>query len=175
MVNELVIRFIKMEKALVAQQLEIKVSNKFSYKYKDNHVIFNQAGIDFADDAVWLSRPNSPRVAVRMFNTNAERDEYLNKVLGWISEELFQLSKDYGKLKIGETCEVSNDTKEWVPRKLIAIYPEELEYRYFSESLVENKRNVFLYARPLKQEADFGVDGDVYTWKRRNINDRTPS
>ena len=89
MINKLVIRFIKLEKALVAQQLEIKVSNKLDDKYEDNHVLFHQTGIDFADDAVWLSKPNSPRVAVRMFNTNGERDVYLEKVIGWISEELF--------------------------------------------------------------------------------------
>ena len=89
MVNKLVIRFIKLEKALVAQQLEIKVSNKLVNKYEDNHVLFNQTGIDFADDAVWLSRPNSPRVAVAMFNTNGERDVYLEKVVRWILEEPF--------------------------------------------------------------------------------------
>lgn len=171
MVSKLAIRFIKLEKALVAQQLEIKVSNKIDNKYEDNHVIFNQTGIDFADDAIWLSKPNSPRVAVRMFNTNAKRDEYLNKVLGWISEELFQLSKNSGKLKLGKTCEVSNDKEEWTPRKLIDIYPEELEYRYFAESLRENKCNVFLYARPLKQKSDLEIDGDIHTWKRRNVND----
>lgn len=171
MIDKLVIRFIKLEKALVAQQLEIKVSNKIDDKYEDNHVIFNQTGIDFADDAIWLSKPNSPRVAVRMFNTNAERDEYLNKVLGWISEELFSLSKGSGRLEIGETCEISNDKEKWIPRKLIAIYPEELKYRYFAESLRENKCNVFLYARPLKQKSDFGVDGDIYTWERRQVND----
>lgn len=169
MVNKLVIRFIKMEKALVAQQLEIKVSSELVNKYEDNHVLFKQTGIDFADDAVWLSNPNSPRVAVAMFDTNGKRDQYLKKVLGWISCELFQLSKNSGKLKIGRTCEVSNDQKEWVPRKLIAIYPEELEYRYYAKSLYENKWNVFLCARPLIQEADFSVDGDIYTWERRNV------
>lgn len=167
MVNKLVIRFIKMEKALVAQQLEIKVSNKLANKYEDNHVLFKQTGIDFADDAVWLSKPNSPQVAVAMFDTNGKRDQYLKKVLSWISCELFRLSKNSGKLKIGQTCEVSNDQKEWVPRQLIAIYPEELEYRYYAKSLCENKWRVFLYARPLKQEADFSVDGDIYTWERR--------
>lgn len=171
MIDKLVIRFIKLEKALVAQQLEIKVSNELADKYEDNHVIFNQTGIDFADDAIWLSKPNSPRVAVRMFDSNGQRDEYLDKVLGWISEELFSLSKGSGKLEIGETCEISDDKKEWTPRKLIAIYPEELEYRYFAESLRENKCNVFLYARPLKQKSDLEIDGDIHTWKRRNVND----
>ena len=168
MIDRLVIRFIKLEKALVAQQLGIKVSNKLDDKYEDNHVLFIKNGIDFADDAIWLSKPNSPRVAVRMFDSNGQRDEYLDKVLGWISEELFFIPKGSGKLEIGGMCEVSDDKHRWYHRMLVAIHPEKSEYRYYAETSVPMYNcDCFLFARPANQKGDLEIDGDIYTWERR--------
>lgn len=168
MIDRLVIKFIKLEKALVAQQLEIKVSNKLDDKYEDNHALFHSNGIDFADDAVWISKLNSPRVAVRMFDSNGQRDEYLDKVLGWISEELFSIPKGSGKLEIGRMCEVSDDECEWHQRKLVAIHPEKFEYRYYAETHVPRYNcDCFLFARPANQKGDLEIDGDIYTWRRR--------
>lgn len=168
MLEKLVIKFIKLEKALVAQQQEIEFSREDCPEFKNDHVIFNKTGIDFADDAIWLSDPNSPRVAVRMFDFNDERDVYLTKVLGWISDELFSIPDVNEGLKIGEMCEVSNDGLSWNQRRLIAILPEKYNYRYITELIIdENAHTSFTLARPIGMGFDLSVNGDTYTWKGR--------
>lgn len=65
------------------------------------------------------------------FDTNDERDEYLQKAVNAITEELF---KGKGELKIGEMCEVRDDEDEqWERRKLLAILPEGYKYRFLAE------------------------------------------
>ena len=80
------IRFVKFEKALVAQQLEMTGKEHFT---QSEHVILSAFGIDFADDAIWLSCSCNINIGVRRFYHNAERDEYLDKVVKWISDEQF--------------------------------------------------------------------------------------
>lgn len=170
MIDRLVIKFIKLEKALVAQQLEIKVSNKLDDKYEDNHVLFHSNGIDFADDAVWISKLNSPRVAVRMFDTNTERDEYLDKVVKWISEELFVTE---GKLEVGKMCEVSDDGKNWYwnTRELLAVLPESYYDRYITNAAdSKTKWSAWTYARPINSCVQPKIDCGVYTWEKPGVN-----
>ena len=170
MIDRLVIRFIKLERALVAQQLEIKVSNNLDNKYEDNHVLFHQNGIDFADDAVWISKSNSPRVAIRMFDTNTERDEYLDKVVKWISEELFVTE---GKLEVGKMCEVSGDGKNWHwnTRELLAVLPESYYERYITNAAdSKTKWGAWTYARPINSCVQPKIDCGVYTWEKPEVN-----
>lgn len=170
MIDKLVIRFIKLERALVAQQLEIKASNNLDNKYEDNHVLFHQNGIDFADDAVWISKSNSPRVAIRMFDTNTERDEYLDKVVKWISEELFIAE---GKLEVGKTCEVSDDGKTWYwnTRELLAVLPESYYNRYITNAAhSKTKWSAWAYARPMNSCVQPKRDCDVFTWEKLGVN-----
>lgn len=165
MLEKLVIKFIKLERALGAQQLEIKASNNLDNKYEDNHVIFHQNGIDFADEAVWISKSNSPRVAVRMFDSNDERDKYLDKVVKWISKEQFATS---GKLEVGKLCEVSSDGIHWDlrKRKLLAVLPENYDDRFITQ-LVDNEDEWIGWqcARPVNSCVQPTIDGDIYTWK----------
>ena len=56
---------------------------------QSEHVILSGLGIDFADDAIWLSSSCDFNIGVRRFYHNAERDKYFNKVIKWISEEQF--------------------------------------------------------------------------------------
>lgn len=86
MTKKLKIRFVKFEKVLVAQQLEMTGKEHFT---QSEHVILSGLGIDFADDAIWLSRSCDFNIGVRRFYHNAERDKYFNKVIKWISEEQF--------------------------------------------------------------------------------------
>lgn len=166
MLEKLVIKFIKLERALGAQQLEIKASNNLDNKYEDNnHVIFHQNGIDFADEAVWISKSNSPRVAVRMFDSNDERDKYLDKVVKWISEEQFATS---GKLEVGKLCEVSNDGSCWARRILLAILPEGFNERYICQSNIVDIGWIGCeYARPITsiQPTIDEDDNEIYTWE----------
>ena len=66
------------------------------------------------------------------FDTNDERDEYLQKIVSAITDELFT---DEGELKIGKMCEVKYDESgSWERRKLIAILPVQYKKRFIAET-----------------------------------------
>lgn len=73
------------------------------------------------------------------FNTNSERDAYLDKVVNAITDELFT---GKGELKIGEVCVISNDPQflDYYTGKLIAILPKGLKNRYIIESAWDTNR-----------------------------------
>lgn len=93
MTKKLKIRFVKFEKALVGQQLSVSGRKFFA---QSESVLFLSSRFDFAECAVWISL--SPArfttgIATKYFDTNEKRDEYLNKVIKWISIEQFAQSK----------------------------------------------------------------------------------
>ena len=65
MTKNLVIRFVKFERALAAQQLEIQWGTAPFESFE--HTMFDAFHIDFAYDAVWLGRHPNGNVAVRVF------------------------------------------------------------------------------------------------------------
>lgn len=158
------IRFVKLESYLVAQQLEMTGKEHFTLS---EHVALLASGIDFADAAIWLSRSWNFNIGIRCFRDNAERDEYLDNVIKWISEEQFATG---GKLEIGKPCMVSLfndiDEEDWVMGRLLAILPEHIRRRYIIQS--KNDKGLatsWEYARPLASFVRPKIDGDVYTWE----------
>ena len=94
MTKKLVIRFVKFERALAMQILEqegkfdtIEHVRVRAYPQMDENCVFLRSWEREYDFSVRTIR----------FADNAERDEYLNKVIKWISEEQFADSR---KLKI---------------------------------------------------------------------------
>lgn len=64
------------------------------------------------------------------FNTNAERDAYLQKAVNAITDELFT---GEGELKVGEMCVVQNfNDTAWEKHELITILPEKYDMRYIT-------------------------------------------
>ena len=164
MIKKLKIRFVKFERALVAQQLETTGKEHFT---PSEHVVLSASGIDFADAAIWLSRSCNINIGLRHFLDNAERDEYLNNVIKWISEEQFATG---GKLKIGKECEVSDSpypkNNEWKRKKLLAILPKRIRFRYITESISSDTSFcTWINARPIASFVRPKIDGDVYTWE----------
>lgn len=160
MTKKLVIRFIKFERALVAQQLEMAGKELFA---QSEHIILWCLGVDFAGEAIRLSRSCDINIGAKRFYHNDERDEYLDKVVKWISEEQFA---ENGSLEVGKLCDVSNDNKDWQKRILLAILPES----YFSKYIASVKYGDFKwcswkYARPIGSCVQPKIDGDVYTWE----------
>lgn len=167
MTKLLKIRFVKFEKALVAQQLEITGKEHFT---PSEHVVLSASGIDFAEAAIWLSCSCNINIGVRRFYHNDERDKYLDKVVKWISEEQFATS---GKLEVGKMCEVSDDNKCWQSRILLAILPERYDYRFITNAAGYKTRWLsWLYARPVKSCVQPTIDGDVYTWEMEVSDER---
>lgn len=155
------IRLVKLERALVAQQLEMAGKELFT---PSEHVVLSGFGIDFTDDAVWLSRLYDLNIGARLFHHNDERDRYLNKVVKWISEEQFATG---GKLEVGKKCEASDDNEDWVRRIFAGEADEQFgEPRFLAlglESTLMLRR--WRYVRPLASSVRPKIDGDVYTWK----------
>lgn len=156
------IRFVKFERALAAQQLEIQWGYTSFESFE--HTIFEAFHIDFAYDAVWLGRHPNGNVAVRVFESNAARDEYLEKVIKWISEEQFAIKV---KLEIGKECEASDDGKDWFVRFFAGKSAKQLgEPRYLAFG--DNNLGYLIrykYVRPLGSFVRPKIDGDVYTWE----------
>lgn len=105
------------------------------------------------------------------FDNNGKRDNYLDKAVRAITEELF--TDETKRLKVGEMCEVSGNGKNWVKRMFLAVIPEEVGDgdRYIAKTNLAPFRPVFWrYARPLAGSVEPVVellsDGDaVYTWE----------
>lgn len=157
MTKKLKIKFVKFECYLVAQQLEMTGNEHFT---PSEHVALSTSGIDFADAAICLSRSCNFNIGIRCFNHNAERDEYLNKVINGISEEQFSTGR---KLEIGEECLFSDDRKNWHSGKYAGTCAKQLGEPRF----LELDGNAFLtrwrYVKPLY--GALKIDGDIYTWE----------
>ncbi len=161
MTKKLRIRFVKFEKALVMQILE--QTGEFM---GTKHVKLGNIP-ELGEYEIYLRgwRKDYDLIPVFIrFSSNDERDEYLEKVVGWITYEQFT---NAGEPKVGDWCEVRDDEKQvWVKRKLVAILPEQYSNRHICETLGEKKKVVktWTYARPLAQRIEHKIDGDVYTW-----------
>ena len=159
MIKKLKIRFVKLESYLVAQQLEMTGKEHFTLS---EHVALLASGIDFADAAIWLSRSCNFNIGVRCFRDNAERDEYLDKVIKWISEEQFWTGR---KLEIGKFCSFSDDGKRWTNGEYAGKCDAQLGEPRFLAGCPESKLLArWKYVFPF-EDVRLRIDGDVYTWE----------
>ena len=168
--KKLKIQFWKAEKGLVMQILEQEGLPK---EKMDGYVRINDSPALISDKVVWL-RGHLHYANLRLnplhFDTNAERDEYLQKAVNAITDELFTGG---GELKIGEMCEVRDDEREqWRKRKLITILPE----KYYKRFIVEKEDYPYEHsswdcARPIAKRIEPKIEecGNVvtYTWEEK--------
>ena len=163
--KRLKIQFWKAEKALAMQILEqeglpnrkeegdVRIWN-YSELFRHFLVLYGKEGLDL-------------NISHIEFDSNAERDEYLQKAVNAITEELFT---GKGELKIGEICEVSDDGKSWINRKLLAILPKDY-YSWFIAGDDYGIWNPWNHARPIKNRTEPTVEecGQLitYTWEEK--------
>lgn len=165
MSKKLKIQFWKAEKALAMQILDQgglpKRKNEGNVRVWDYLALFKEAivlgGINEFDSHI-------PHI---IFDTNAERDEYLQKAVNAITDELFT---DEGELKVGEMCEVSDDGVSWHKYRLLAILPDRYEMRF----IIENGTLSWCtctYARPIVKRIEPKIEecGQLvtYTWEEK--------
>lgn len=155
--KKLKIRFVKFDCVLTMQILEQEGEFKESEHIRLN--IFSGLYNDCVFLNSWISSMH--------FYTNQERDEYLNKVIRWISEE--QFAEGSGELRVDEMCEVRDVPRgEWKQRKLIAILPKRFANRFIVEDDCDNcDWTYFVYARPIGRRIEPKIDGDIYTWEEK--------
>lgn len=163
MTKKLKIKFAKFEKALVMQILE--QVGKFVW---GNHIRTSYTPELSLNGEVYLrgkDRNRDLKIESMCFSSNAERDEYLAKVVGWITDEQFTVGS--GELKVGEMCKFRDGLDgKWREGRLITILPEKYDFRYIFETKAYVRGWDFAsYAQPLSQHADPTVEGDIYTWE----------
>lgn len=165
MTKKLKIRFVKFELVLAMQILEqvgysdtMKHVRVRAYPAVDETCIFLRG---------WEKEHDYSLKTIR-FNDNAERDEYLNNVVKWISEEQFSTK---GKLKIGRECEFSDDGVAWYSGHFGGKCAKELgEPRFLAAG--SNILVRFKNARPIAGCVRPKIDGDVYTWEMEVKDER---
>ena len=165
--KKLKIQFWKAEKALAMQILEQEGLPK---EKGDGYVRINDSPALISDNVVWLRgylHYANLKLTPIHFETNAERDEYLQKVVNSITDELFTGEDE---LKIGEMCEVSDDGVSWHKYRLLAILPDRYEMRF----IIENGTLSWCtctYARPIAKQTKPLIDEwenvVTYTWEEK--------
>lgn len=169
MSKKLKIQFWKAEKALAMQILEQeglpKRKNEGNVRVWDYLALFKEAIVLGGINEFDLHIPHI------IFDTNVERDEYLQKAVNAITEELFAGEKE---LKIGEVCVISDDPQflDCYTGKLIAILPEGLKNRYIIKSAWDTDGWICgEYARMLNRTERPTIEecGNVitYTWEEK--------
>ena len=161
MTKKLKIRFVKFERALAMQILE-QVGI-----FKDTEHVQSVVFPAISYGRIYLRGKHSEYdtgIGAMRFSDNAERDEYLNNVVKWISEEQFATG---GKLEIGKECEASDNGEDWFVRVFAGKSAKQLgEPRYLAywyDNLGYLIR--YKYVRPLASFVRPKIDGDVYTWE----------
>lgn len=167
--KKLKIQFWKAEKALAMQILEQeglpKRKNEGNVRVWNYLALFKEAIVLGGINKFDLDIPHI------ILDTNAERDEYLQKAVNAITEELFAGEKE---LKIGEVCAISDDPQflDCYTGKLIAILPEGLKNRYIIKSAWDTDGWICgEYARMLNKTERPTIEecGNVitYTWEEK--------
>lgn len=158
MTKKLKIRFVKFECTIVMQILE--QNGVFPSR---THVKIS-AVPEFADEDILFLRGSETWsdfvVCVKCFTNNDKRDEYLDEVIGWISEEQFALDR---KLEIGEACLFSDDRKDWHSGEYAGKCAKQLGEPRFLALDGDNSLTRWQYVKPLY--GALKIDGDIYTWE----------
>lgn len=170
MKKKLKIKFWKVESAFAMQVLEqIGLPEQ-----KDTGKIRIACGPDIEGDIMYLRGDFNEcnyDVICQNFDTNQDRDSYLDKITQAITDELFTGT---GELKIGEMCEISSCPGDgngyWHEKKLIAILPDNYYDRFIVQSDEDsNDWFCYKYARPLCKRIEPKVETNreviTYTWE----------
>lgn len=168
MKKKLKIQFWKAEKALAMQILEqegLPIEKWGGSVQITDSPMLTETGVWLRGYVCYANLKLSPIY----FSANAERDEYLQKAVNAITDELFT---DGGELKVGEMCEVKDAEFDiWEKRKLLAILPEQYNRRFIAErGGYPNKYCSWDYARPIgRTEPTIEECGNVvtYTWEEK--------
>ena len=156
-------KFVKLDCALVAQQISIYGSEYFDEK-TEHTKIGRYICMDENSISLLSFKCGSMNTAnIIYFDSDTERDKYLDKVVKWISGEQFGGN---GKLEVGKMCEVSSDGIhwDWEKRKLLAVLPENYDDRFITQS-VDNEDEWIGWQCARSPKSCFTIDGDIYTWK----------
>ena len=162
------IKFVKFERALAMQVLEMR--GKFSDFPAGLNGKIPHTKIDVPclnDDSVWIYP--TQLIKTRIFDSDTARDEYLDKVIKWISEEQFGVG---GKLEIGKLYTFSDDGKQWTGGEYAGKCAAQLGEPRFLSGYPESKLLTrWKYVFPFDGVSLRIVD-DIYTWEMEVKDER---
>ena len=167
MKKKLVIKFWKAERALAMQILEqegLPKRKTFGCVQSGTSPMLYEQVIGIRD----CYKKDDWFIGSILFDSNQDRDEYLDKITQAITDELFTSD---GELKVGERCEVRDfDDDEWCKSELIAVLPDQYTQRYIAKT--GNSKDCWLcweQARPIAKRTEPKVEtnGEIvtYTWE----------
>lgn len=162
MKKKLKIRFVKLDKGLVMQILEQQGTFP-----ETEHVAtainpeLNTTKIFLCDERYFTLEP----VCI-MFHSNRERDEYLTKVISWISKEQFFLTNS--SIEVGKIVKVKDFDDAfnmWREETLIAIIPNVKEGAFITSDGTGGWLS-WDEARPADNYPIIDDSGEIYTWEQ---------
>lgn len=159
--KKLHLKLIKLKKALVMQVLE----QEGEFEPSEHVVIALSPGL--GHDRIYLRGSREDRNLepnIMTFDTDVQRDVYLDKVINWITNEQFKLESK--ELKIGEMCETKSSFLDvWEQHRLLAILPKKCFNRYITT--YDNAQGWLDWdqARSLTKYIKPKIHNNVYVWE----------
>lgn len=160
--KKLKLRIAKFDRMLVVEQLELEG------EFKETDHVRVHGDLELFDGFIDLQEDIEDRRANYIrFDDNAERDEYTEKLIGWITEEQFGGTT---KLEIGKPCLVSDnyEAEEWEERIYVGKVPVQLGLDKHHLVCSEDDEDTFFcwrYAKPINH--CLKIDGEIYTWEQK--------
>lgn len=159
--KKLHLKLIKLKKALVMQVLE----QEGEFEPSEHVDIALSPGL--GHDRIYLRGSREDRNLepnIMTFDTDVQRDVYLDKVINWITNEQFKLESK--ELKIGEMCETKSSFLDvWEQHRLLAILPKKCFNRYITT--YDNAQGWLAWdqARSLTKYIKPKIHNNVYVWE----------
>lgn len=159
--KKLHLKLIKLKKALVMQVLE----QEGEFEPSEHVDIALSPGL--GHDRIYLRGSREDRNLepnIMTFDTDVQRDVYLDKVINWITNEQFKLESK--ELKIGEMCETKSSFLDvWEQHRLLAILPKKVYNRYITT--YDNAQGWLAWdqARSLTKYIKPKIHNNVYVWE----------
>lgn len=166
MTKTLKLRIAKFNELLVIEQLEM------TGVWKDSEHVRINDGFDFFIDYMDLLGDTGTKRVSCIHCDNAQRDEYFETIMGWITKEQFGGT---GWLEIGRPCLVrDNDADKWEERIYAGKTAEQLGLDKRHLAYLENRKDEFFcweYAKPVDDCLD--IEGEIYTWELKEEKGKT--
>lgn len=155
--KELRLKIEKFNKAIAFQTL------KMNGVFEDSeHVKFMSHPAIIRNEIILDKYQNDTAVGIKYFVDNEERDDVVDKIIEWISDEQFSCPRT--GLKIGKEAMFNDNIgSDLVRRRLIYILPEGFESRYISDSNTYPYWCYWKYAYPAQEVLK--IKGNVYHWR----------
>jgi hypothetical protein len=161
MQKKLHLKLIKLKRALVMQVLEQEG------EFEPSEHVDTVLTPGLSCDRIYLRGSRQDRDLepnIMTFDTDVQRDVYLDKVINWITNEQFKLESK--ELQVGEICETKYSFSDvWEQHRLLAILPKKCFNRYITTYNNSQGWLAWEQARPLVRYIKPKISNNIYKWE----------